>query len=416
MNVHFLLINPDALYGYCQRVCAKLPYTNFSDSQGELNAYNDRMEIKIHEKIADIPADQWNRLVQDNNPFVRHEFLLALENHDCVGTTFGWLPRHIAVYENNHLLAAMILYEKYNSYGEFVFDNAWVDAYQRTGLEYFPKLVSAVPYTPASGQRMLCEAGRQNEVFPILADTALRLAEKIDASTVHFLFSLDDAQEYLQAHQWLYRYDCQYHWKNQEYDVFDDFLAKLSAKKRKNIRQERRKVVDSGVVIRQLNGHTATEQDWTIFADFYNRTFEEKWGTPTLNYGFFVEVAKKLPDQVLLVLADLGTETIAGSLMFRSDTHLYGRHWGAKDYVDSLHFEACYYQGIEYAIAHGLQTFEPGAGGEHKISRGFVPTLTRSSHWVFENGFQQPIANYVEHERSAVVDYIEQQQQRTPYK
>jgi len=375
------------------------------------------IKISIHQGINEIPAENWNALVKDNNPFVRHEFLLALEVNGCVSDQFGWYPRHVSIYEGDTLVAAMMLYEKTNSYGEFVFDNAWADAYQRSGIAYFPKLVSSIPYTPATGQRFLCIPGREAELFPLLKNTLLQLAEKTQASSIHCLFSYDDSQEYLQGENWLHRNDCQYHWNNQGYKTFDGFLEKLTSKKRKNIRQERRKTSDAGIQIRQLNGHTATKEDWRNFAHFYDRTFEEKWGTATLNYNFFVDVAEQLPDQVLLVLADdANGETIAGSLMYRSDTRLFGRHWGCIEYVNSLHFEACYYQGIEYAIKNGLSVFEPGAGGEHKISRGFTPTLTRSAHWVFEPGFKQPIADFVERERQGVAQYIQQKLKEVPYK
>lgn len=375
------------------------------------------MKIIVHSHIADIPATSWNKLVQDNNPFLRHEFLLALEQHDCVGKKFGWLPCHLAVYdETETLVAAMPLYEKYNSYGEFVFDHAWASAYQQAGLDYFPKLVSSIPYTPASGQRLLVKAEHFEQLAPVLLQTAFKLAEQRQCSGVHILFPLTEQQEWLQQQRLLLRHDCQFHWHNQHYQCFDDFLATLTAKKRKNIRQERKRVKKSGVSLRVLDGLTATEADWDHFALFYRQTFEEKWGTPTLNAAFFKQVAQTLPKQVVLVLADHHDQCIAGSLMFCSDTTLYGRHWGCTEYVDKLHFEACYYQGIEYCIQHQLTTFEPGAQGEHKVARGFVPTLTRSSHWLNASPFQTAIARYVTHEQETVGDYMESCRQHLPYK
>lgn len=378
------------------------------------------MQIKIHSNINQISATEWNDLVEDNNPFMRHEFLAALENHGCVGPEYGWIPRHIGVYESDKLCAALPLYEKYNSYGEFVFDHAWADAYKQSGLTYFPKLVSATPYTPATGQRFLSNADSPEEHYELIMQTIAQFAVANNFSSFHCLFPRADQLDWLATLNLndanvLLRHDVQFHWHNQGYNDFEDFLDKLTAKKRKNVRQERRRMQQSGVQLRLLDGHTATDKDWDDFAHFYKTTFEEKWSTPTLNAAFFKEVAAKLPDQVFLVLADLPAEDdeatgecIAGSLMFRSDTRLYGRHWGCTMQVDKLHFEACYYQGIEYCIRHGLQVFEPGAQGEHKIARGFIPTETRSAHWLNNSPYQEAIAQYVDHERKAINDYRKQ--------
>ena len=374
------------------------------------------MQIRIHRQIDEIPASQWNQLVEDNQPFLQHTFLAAMEHQGCVGEQFGWLPRHIAIYDGEKLVAAMPLYEKHNSYGEFVFDHAWVDAYRRNGLSYYPKLVSAIPYTPATGQRLLCQPERRDELLPLLLQSALQLAQELDASGFHCLFLPDEEHQFLEQQRLMTRHDCQYHWYNRGYADFAGFLADLTTKKRKNIRQERRRVRDAGVSLRCLDGYSASRRDWEDFTRFYNRTFEEKWGIATFNLGFFLEVSEKLPEQILLVLADLDGECIAGSLMYRSDATLYGRHWGATRQVDSLHFEACYYQGIEYCIERGIQVFEPGAQGEHKVARGFRPTLTRSSHWISDTRFRQPIGAYVQHEREAVADYMRQLETRLPFK
>lgn len=374
------------------------------------------MKIRVHERIDQIAAAAWNRLLRDNNPFLRHEFLLALERHDCVGERFGWLPRHIAVYDGRELIGAMPLYEKENSYGEFVFDHAWADAYRHAGLNYFPKLVSAIPYTPATGQRLLARPDRAAEVWPLLLSTALELSRQTGASGFHCLFPAWEEQDFLEGNGLISRHDCQFHWQNRGYADFDAFLGQLTARKRKKIRHERRKVERSGVVLRRLDGHTASERDWQHFSRFYNHTFAEKWGIATFNYPFFLDVARQLPDQVLLVLADRDGECIAGSLMYHSDTTLYGRHWGSVEQVDSLHFEACYYQGIEFCIEHGLKLFEPGAQGEHKIARGFLPVLTRSSHWLVDEHFRGPVAAFARHERKAIADYMRQLEQSDPYR
>ncbi len=378
--------------------------------------------VKIHSDISEIPQEQWNKLIVDNNPFIRHEFLQALEDHHCVGTEFGWLPRHIAIYEEtdqsgtSELVAAMPLYEKYNSYGEFVFDHAWADAWERAGLQYFPKLVASVPYTPAQGQRLLTQPEKFEELAPMLLQVAMEIAKQNKMSGCHILFPTSTEQQWLEKQGLFVRHDCQFHWRNRGYQTFDDFLATLTAKKRKNIRQERKRVQQSEIKLRVLDGHTATDNDWDAMARFYQSTFDEKWGTATLNAGFFKQVAKALPDQIVLVLADKGDQCIAGSLMYRSDTTLYGRYWGCDEEIDKLHFEACYYQGIEYCIKQGLELFEPGAQGEHKIARGFLPTLTQSSHWLTENPYQQNIKKYTEHERQAIAGYIQDCNRHSPYK
>ncbi len=374
------------------------------------------MQVHIHDQISDIPAESWNALTHVGHPFIQHEFLHALELHGCVGEAMGWLPRHIGVYDDDLLVAAMPLYIKTNSYGEFVFDHAWADAYERSGMRYFPKLVSSIPYSPVTGPRLLSQTHRREELLPVLLQTAVELANSIEASSFHCLFPNKDDQDWLESQDLLVRHDCQFHWHNYGYTSFDDFLQILSAKKRKNIRQERRRVTDAKINLRRLDGYTASDQDWRVFASFYNATFEEKWGYPTLNYDFFRMVAKSLPEQTILVLADKNERCIAGALMYRSDDTLYGRHWGCTETINSLHFEACYYQGIEYCIEQGIKSFEPGAQGEHKLSRGFEPTLTRSSHWLRQPDFKQPIEHYVRHEREAMATYINEAQQHLPFK
>ena len=374
------------------------------------------MEIKLLTSLSDINAQQWNELVKDNNPFVRYEFLNALEVNGCVDQSFGWIPRHIAIYEHDRLVAACILYEKHNTYGEFVFDHAWSDAYQRNGLEYFPKLVSCIPYNPIQGQRFLCQPGREEEIFPILLNAIQEIARQYQYSSFHCLFASEYEQEWFQSQDLLSRHDCQFHWFNQNYQSFDDFLSTFSSRKRKNIRKERERVKQAGVSFRVLDGYTSSDKDWQDFTRFYLKTFSEKWGMATLNEAFFKQVAKLIPDQVVLVLADLNDECIAGALMYKSDTHLYGRFWGCDIELEYLHFEACYYQGIDFCIEQGLNKFEPGAQGEHKIARGFIPTLTRSSHWLSAPYFQKPIEVFTQQEKLAIKDYMENLSQHIPYK
>lgn len=379
------------------------------------------LDIKIHSQISEIAAKDWNALLSDSAPFMRHEFLHALEEHQCVSARFGWIPKHIGLYKDGALIAAMPLYEKHNNYGEFVFDQAWSDAWQQVGLDYYPKLVSAIPYTPALGERLLLSNDltdtQQASVKGQLIEVVQRLCFEQALSGLHILFPDPSQQAWLaEQPQWLHRHDCQFHWFNQNYQNFDDFLASLSAKKRKNIKQERKSVLNAGITFRVLNGLSATEQDWQQFAAFYHKTFIEKWSTPTLNVEFFKAVAQALPLQIVLVLADQNNQCIAGSLMFRSETHLYGRHWGSLHEVKNLHFEACFYQGIEYAIQQGISVFEPGAGGEHKIARGFVPVSMQSAHWLRVNPFPEGIDNFILQEKQAVEEYAADCLKHAPYR
>jgi len=374
------------------------------------------MHIEICEDISQIRAEDWNALIEDHNPFLNHAFLSALETHHCVGETFGWLPRHIAVYQGEELVAALPLYEKYNSYGEFVFDQSWVQAWQKYGLNYYPKLVSAIPYTPASGQRLLVKPALSDIYLPVILAALKEFALQTEVSGFHILFPHTAELEWLTQQGMMVRHDCQFHWHNDNYRDFNDFLARLSSRKRKNIIKERLSVATAGVTIKRLNGHQANAQDWQKMAHFYQRTFNEKWGIATLNLAFFKAIARKLPEQILLVLAEQNEQCIAGALMFASDSRLYGRFWGCDKTIKGLHFEACYYQGIEYCIENKLSIFEPGAQGEHKVARGFIPTLTRSAHYLLQDHFKQSIKQFIAHEKSSVLEYIEAMNQHIPYK
>ncbi|AHF01184.1 hypothetical protein THIAE_04715 [Thiomicrospira aerophila AL3] len=379
------------------------------------------MELRLVRQIADIDRQAWNGLVTDNNPFLRHEFLQALEDHQCVSAEFGWYPQHVGLYDQGRLIAAMPLYAKTNSYGEFVFDQAWSQAWQSVGLPYFPKWVSSIPYAPVTGSRFLIASDQNtDQIRQLLMSHLQKLAYEHNISGWHILFAEQEGERSDQAwlnrqKDWLIRHDCHFHWFNRNYQTFDDFLAELKQKKRKNINQERRKVEAAGVTLKRLNGHTATEQDWQDFAYFYQKTFHEKYSVATLNKSFFQAVAQALPDQVLLVMAQRDGKNIGGSLMFHSDTTLFGRHWGCIEEVDSLHFEACYYQGIEFAIEQGLQKFEPGAGGEHKIARGFEPVKTQSAHWLTQNPFEQGIAGFLADEKRMIADYYLDCLAHSPY-
>ncbi len=375
------------------------------------------MQIEFHSKIDAIDATEWNRLVPDDNPFVRHEFLAALEHNGCVGERFGWLPTHLSLRQDDRLVGAVPLYFKHNSYGEFVFDHAWADAYRRSGINYYPKLVSSAPYTPATGGRLLIDPEIDPQtVRRQMIEAAIGLMNRSGASSLHWLFPAAEEGEALRGAGLSERLGVQFHWHNPGYTDFDQFLAELTTKRRKNIRQERRKVREAGLGIRLIPGTEVTPEEWRLFDHFYRKTFEERYSLPTLNLGFFQEIGQTLGKQVILVMAYEGRHCIAGALLYRSRDVLYGRHWGGIQHHDSLHFEACYYQGIEYAIAEGLRVFEPGAQGEHKIWRGFLPTLTHSYHWIGHPGFRQGIDQFLSHETPAMLDYYRSLHANNPFK
>lgn len=381
------------------------------------------LHFKIHQQIREIDAQQWNALVKDNHTFLKHQFLSALETHNCVSEKFGWRPKHLGIYQNNMLVAAMPLYEKHNNYGEFVFDQAWEQAWNQIGLNYYPKLVSATPYTPVMGQRLLIDPSlnqeQQNQLFNQLFEQLKDFCDQQEMSGAHILFANNSQQIQLNkiadAHTYK-RLGYQFHWQNHEYQDFDEFLAQLKAKKRNNILRERRSVKEAGIEFKVLNGHQASQEDWAAFDYFYQKTFIEKWSTPTLNLEFFKEIGQTLAEHIVLVLAMKNGEYLAGALMFKSDTHLYGRHWGTATDIANLHFETCYYQGIEYAIKHKLKTFEPGAGGEHKIARGFLPVSIDSYHWLPLNPFGESLDRFIQQEQLAVEDYLNICNQQSPFK
>jgi len=369
------------------------------------------MKLATAESLKDIPATAWDALAGTSNPFVQHDFLYALEQGQCLHD-FGWQPRYLLVYsDNDELLGAAPAYLKTNSYGEFVFDWAWADAYQRADIQYYPKLVIAVPYSPITGPRLLAR-NNDPEIKKILVEFALAIAEKQHLSSVHWLFNTKQDHELQQDLGLLQRFDYQFHWHNHDYRDFDDFLASLSSKKRKNIKRERRKVAEAGIEIRTLMGTELSEQQWQEVYNFYTITFMKKYGTATLSLAFFRAIAHKL----LAVLAYDNGRAVAGAICILGEDTLYGRHWGCYEDYDSLHFEVCYYTGIDYCIRHGLKTFEPGAQGEHKIARGFLPTKTWSSHWIAHPGFRQAIKDYLQREALALEDYGEELAAASPYK
>ena len=375
------------------------------------------MELSIHASLEDIPPEHWNALVDADNPFARHEFLIALERHQAVGEKFGWLPQYITAYENGTLLGAAPMYLKDNSYGEFVFDWDWAEAWHRSGLEYYPKLVVAIPYTPATGARLLLREANDQTIATALIDFATAHARRLNVSSLHWLFTdATDTQRFRDHPDYMLRLGCQFHWQNQNYKDFDDYLSCLTSKKRKQIQRERRQVREQHIELEVLHGNEISEEQWRIFHGFYCSTFDKKSGYATLSLDFFLEISRTMPANIVLVMAKHQGEYVAGAFNIRGEKTLYGRHWGCCEDFHSLHFEACYYQGLAYCITHGLQRFEPGAQGEHKISRGFLPTPTWSAHWIAHPQFREAIDQFLQRETAGMQHYIEELSGHSPFK
>ncbi len=377
------------------------------------------MKIAIVTALSEIPATEWNALQGGiDNPFLRHEFLANLERYNCVGDQWGWRPRHITVRDDtNRLIGALPLYLKDNSYGELVFDWAWADAYQRSGLRYYPKLVSAIPYSPIPGPRLLIHADADHAVIEAqLVATVRALLKDEGASSIHWLFPDDVQMNTLERHGFLRRTGCQFHWFNHGYESFDHFLQRFTRDRRKKVKQERRRVRDAGVEIEVLHGDEISDAQWQTFHHFYESTFDKRGGYATLTLDFFRAIGRELPRNVVLVLAQHNGRYVAGALNLRSSDTLYGRHWGCLEEFNSLHFEACYYAGIDYCIAHGLKRFEPGAQGEHKVWRGFEPTPTWSAHYLDHPAFAAAIAEYLQREHVSMEAYMRDLREHLPFK
>ncbi len=374
------------------------------------------MRIDILDSLASVHPDDWNALTDDDNPFVRHEFLFALEQYHCL-EEFGWYPQHVAIFDNDHLVAAMPMYIKDNSYGELVFDWAWADAYHRSGLPYYPKLVTAIPYTPASGPRLLVADDDKYPTYaPILLDSAIKLATQENMSSVHWLFTNVRDTALLKQQGMAMRLGCQFHWHNQNYKNFDDYLQHFASQKRKKIKRERKRVSDEQIQLEIRHGQDMTEELWETFHSFYRSTFDRKSGMATLTKSFFQSIGETMPENVVVVFARHAGHYVASALNIRGRSTLFGRHWGCSEHYHSLHFEACYYQGLEYCIQNALRSFEPGAQGEHKVSRGFLPTATWSGHWIRHSEFATAIQRFTEQEQQGMQHYIKCLAEHSPFR
>jgi len=376
------------------------------------------LSIRKVETLQDVPATEWNKLVPEDNPFLRHEFLAGLERYKCLDD-HGWYPAHILAYANDELVGALPLYFKTNSIGEFVFDWSWADAYERAGGQYYPKLVSAVPFTPVTGPRCLIKPDAQNkdEICKEIYTYAKQLAEEADVSGLHYLFPDDSECKILNNDEdLLIRKACQYHWFNHDYHDFDEFLQTLNSKKRKQIKKERRSLLDADIEIEILCGNEITSHHWAVYQQFYNSTFYRKWGEPRFTLPFFESLGRNLPESTLLFLARHQNEYIAGAFAMKGTKSLYGRHWGCYSQYRFLHFELCYYQTIDYCIKHDLNKLDAGVQGEHKISRGFVPVTTWSAHWIADEQFRDAIRNFLKYEQHYIDEYMKELSTHLAYK
>lgn len=380
------------------------------------------LTLRVAETLKDIDAAQWDACAlapgSGGNPFLSHTFLKALEDSKSVGRRTGWQPQYLlAESEDGTLLGAAPLYLKGHSQGEYIFDQGWAQAFERAGGRYYPKLQVAIPFTPVPGPRLFARPGPlADAVRDALIEMLTKIATDNKISSVHATYCSEADWKRFEAHGWLRRLGHQYHWSNAGYGSFDDFLGALASRKRKSIRKERQAVVREGLVVKALSGADIKPHHWDAFFAFYMDTGGRKWGTPYLTRSFFDILGATMADKVVLVMAEADGRPVGGALNLKGDDTLYGRYWGCLENYAFLHFEACYYQAIDYAIAHGLQRVEAGAQGDHKIQRGYLPVPTYSAHWIVDPNFRRAVADYLARERPAAEEEIEGLKQFSPFR
>ncbi|HEX8166375.1 MAG TPA: GNAT family N-acetyltransferase [Beijerinckiaceae bacterium] len=389
------------------------------------------IQVRIADGINALPPERWDALanpgatlpdapggaVDRYNPFVSHAFLSALEDAECVGGRTGWQPAHVMIETEGNLIAAAPCYVKSHSRGEYVFDHGWADAYERAGGDYYPKLQVSVPFTPVTGPRLLVAPDTDRETGRAALVAGLRaLRDKVDASSTHLTFLPKDDWDALGEIGLLQRVDQQFHWFNEGYATFEDFLAALASRKRKAIRRERRDALSAGITVETLTGRDITEAHWDAFFAFYMDTGSRKWGRPYLNRTFFSLVGERMAERIVLILAKRAGRYIAGAINFLGNAAIYGRNWGCIEDHPFLHFELCYYQAIDYAIAHGLSRVEAGAQGEHKLARGYRPVQTYSAHDIADPALRRAVAEYLKRERTYVAEAAEELSEALPFR
>lgn len=390
------------------------------------------LSIEFLDSMEQLSVTEWQQLNHFDNPFMRREFLLALEQSGAASARGGWQPLHMVVRDKLGLAAFMPLYLKNHSYGEYVFDWSWADAYDRYGLDYYPKLVSAVPYTPSQSSRILLRKSIQlADLSQAIFNAIKQKAEQLGASSWHLLFPTEEENQLFETAGTITRLNCQFHWFNTDgWQDFDQFLGSFSARKRKSVRKERQKIGQQSLSLTRILGEDITQEQLNHFYHCYHITYMQRGRKGYLNKDFFQRLIKTMPEQIMLVMADyqptIDSETqsidlpekqaVAAALFFYDQTSLYGRYWGSRVEADCLHFEACYYQGLEFCFEKGLEHFDPGTQGEHKISRGFRPIITSSNHWLAETEFQQAVEQFALEEAEHTYSYAEQAEALLPFK
>lgn len=376
------------------------------------------LEVRVIDRIAEVARSDWDACAGGDNPFLSHDFLDALEQSGSVSSDEGWLPRHLTAYDDaGRLAAAAPLYLKGHSQGEYVFDHSWAHAWERAGGRYYPKLVCAVPFTPVTGPRLLVRPDvDQDRYETALIEAMKQLVEQSGVATLHINFPTTREWDRLAEFGFLKRAGQQYHWRNDGYETFQDFLNALSSRKRKNIRKEREAIAAQGVSMRVVTGADLKTEHWDAFYQFYRNTTDRKWGWDYLKRPFFSYLHERMADRVALVLAEFDGEYVAGALNLIGADTLYGRNWGCVARFKNLHFEACYYQAIDFAIERGLATVEAGAQGQHKIQRGYLPVETHSAHYIADPNFKRAIADFLVREREAVGEEIAFLEDFSPFK
>ena len=370
------------------------------------------LRLEVAESIAKLAADAWDVLA-GGVPLLSHAFLSAFETSNSVGAGTGWQPCFLLLYDDTQLIGAMPLYVKYHSYGEYVFDWAWAEAYERNGLSYYPKLVSAIPFTPITSSRLLTN---HPDTKALIVNALSQIMRQNKMSSAHVLFPDDDSAEWFKKAGWMQRQGVQFRWQNLDYSDFDEFLSQLSHDKRKKIRQERKKVTDSGVICLQVKGGEITPEQWNFFYQCYENTYREHRSTPYLTREFFTTIGNSMPQNILLILAYLDDKPIAAALNIYDEVTLYGRYWGSMQYVPNLHFELCYYQAQIFCITEKIEFFEGGAQGEHKLARGFKARPTCSFHQIANPDFAVAIEDFVVQESKGVAAYANELDERAPFK
>lgn len=377
----------------------------------------DEFTVRILNGLESIPVQQWNDLTDGSNPFVQYDYLYGLEKFKCLDG-HGWLPRHLAIYAGTTLSGAIPLYLRSNSTGEFVFDWSWAEAYEQTVGNYYPKLVSAIPFAPVIGPRILVSEHNpnRNKICDSLVNHLVSMTSGSELSSCHALFTAERDHNHFQQAGFMSRLTCQFHWQNNNYRDFDDFLDTLVSKKRKQIKRERKQIHEQGIEVEIVTGNQITDAHWLGYYPFYSSTFYRRHGAPRLTPEFFQMLGRNMPDQTLLILAKQGKDYVAGAFAMLGTDTLYGRHWGCNDQFPFLHFELCYYQTIEYAINHGLNKVDAGVQGEHKIARGFTPVAATSYHWIRHDGFRKAVSDFLNRETVAMKQYLDTLAEQSPYR